>query len=52
VVFLQVLGGSAFDTLFTGSEQRPPARFRLISLYYDPFMPEQTGQTFAVLDAV
>lgn len=49
---LQVLGGIVFDTLFTGPEQHPPARFRLISLYYDPFMPEQTGQTFAVLEAV
>ena len=29
---LQVLGGSTFDTLLTGPEQHPPARFRLISL--------------------
>lgn len=48
----RILGGLAFETLYTGEELAPPADFKLRALYHDGGGNDGIDQLFSVLDYV
>ncbi|MDE2024508.1 MAG: dihydrofolate reductase family protein [Gammaproteobacteria bacterium] len=46
----RILGGRAFETLYTGEELHPPADFKLRSLFYDAAGNGGIEQLFSVFD--
>ncbi len=47
----QLMGGHAFRTISPGAEYGPVGHLKLLSLYYDPSSPDNSGQWFAQFDA-